>query len=297
MNFVARELVAFILSTLFIAATLNAQARAGAGVEADKLWPSKQIPYAVCDCRNGVPYFCTKVQCLAKPDVILKAISDWNASAITVKLVPRDKSGAKPYLLYLAQEDDSNLETGKWPRWCFTEAGFTGTNSPHPVVIGNECVRNMGSILGMTVLHETGHAVGLLHEQQRTDRDIFLKVMFPGSTANAAIGQSGRMCASDRQEECEFQSGIFYRVYTYGRNVGEHDLKSIMHYRLVKNFETCVTSEPKPDDYELACMDLTERGRKRVEELLIQPSQIGSKIFGLSPIDIYTVNELYKDVP
>lgn len=297
MKIVGCEFVIWILSSLLVAATLYSQARAGAGVEADRLWPTREIPYAVCDCRSAVPDVCTKVQCLAKPDVVLKAISDWNASQIKVKLVPRDKSGKKPYLLYLAQEDDSTEETEKWARWCFTEAGFNGSNSPHSIVIGNECVLKKGSSLGMTVLHETGHAVGLYHEQQRTDRDKFLKVKFPGSTANAAIGQSGRMCASDRQEKCEFQSGIFYRVYTYGRDVGEHDLKSIMHYGLEKNFETCVTSEPKPDDYELACMDLTDQGRKRVEELLIQPSQIGSKIFGLSPLDISAVNELYKDVP
>ncbi|MBB5260808.1 M12 family metallopeptidase [Rhizobium leguminosarum] len=297
MKIVAREFVVGILSTLFIAAMLNAQARAGAGVEADKLWPSKQIPYAVCDCRNGVPDVCTKVQCLAKPDVVLKAISEWNASAMTVKLVPRDKSGKKPYLLYLAQEDDSNLETGKWPRWCFTEAGFTGSNSPHPIVIGDVCVENQGSRLGMTVLHETGHAVGLYHEQQRADRDELLKVKFPGSTANEAIGQSGRICGRHQEEKCEFQSDIFFRHYNYGRDIGEHDLKSIMHYHLNKDFEACLKRELKPDDYELACMDLTEKGRKRAEELAIQPGQIGFKVFGLSPTDISSVNELYKDVP
>jgi hypothetical protein len=297
MGIVARELSIGILSVLLVAATANLQARAGAGVEADRLWPSKKVPYAVCDCRGGVPDVCTKVQCLAKPDIVLKAISDWNASEMTVKLVPRENSGKKPYLVYLAQEDDSNLETGVWPRWCFTEAGFSRSNGPHFIVIGDVCVQEKGPVLGMTVLHETGHAVGLYHEQQRTDRDELLRVEFPGSTANAAIGQSGRICSSDQQEKCEFQSGLFFRLYSYGRDVGEHDLKSIMHYTLREDFDDCVNREPKPDNYQLACMDLTQEGHKRALELHIRPDQIGSKEFGLSPLDISTVNELYKDIP
>ncbi|WP_430250442.1 M12 family metallopeptidase [Neorhizobium sp. DAR64860/K0K1] len=297
MRIVAREFAIWFLNFLLVTATLNSQARAGAGFEVDRLWPNKEIPYAVCDCRTAVPDVCTKVQCLAKPDVVLKAISDWNASGMKVKLVPREKSGRKPYLIYLAQEDDTNLETSKWPRWCFTEAGFTGSNSPHSIVIGDVCVEDKGSGLGMTVLHETGHAVGLYHEQQRTDRDEFLKVKFPGSTANEAISQSGRICGKNQEEKCEFQSGLFFRHYNYGRDVGEHDLKSIMHYRLREDFDDCVKTELKPADYELACMDLTQKGRKRAEELSIPPGQIGSKMFGLSPLDISTVNELYKDVP
>jgi hypothetical protein len=156
------------------------------------------------------------------------------------------------------------------------------------------------------MMHEMGHAVGLNHEQQRTDRDKYIVVKFTGSTANEEISQSGRMCAPDKQEMCEFQSHIFFREYTYGQDVGEYDFGSVMHYplkpRIQNNPEDAAKTWEKTcgkgheDDLKTACIGLTKGGVERLKVQQLDIDSIADRTRGLSPLDVQALEKFYEGV-
>jgi hypothetical protein len=78
-----------------------------------------------------------------------------------------------------------------------------------------------GSDITNTLLHEVGHAVGLIHEHQRPDRDAFIT--------------SNRVPAWDAPK----QGNISIR--TDGQAVGRYDCASLMHYRRSDDYV-----DPKP---------------------------------------------------
>lgn len=295
------------LSLFVLVAWPSVQSFAGAGVEKEYRWPSRTIHYAICECTGDADPkpLCTKAQCVGKPQAVRDGINMWNDKAGSViKLVARDPADTRnSYLLYVAQES----ETARDPNgWCSTQVGYSGSNGPHLIQIGDRCATEKGSKLKGSVVHETGHAVGLHHEQQRTDRDDYLTVKFSGSTANKEIANSGRMCAPDRQEDCEFQSGIFTRTYTYGQDLSDYDFSSIMHYPLKWNTEKCdldcdakgrCKPKPKADQYEETdCMRLNEGGKKRLNNQGLRTTDVGQRN-GLSEIDIKALDILYEGRP
>lgn len=89
------------------------------------------------------------------------------------------------------------------PNSCWSHIGMTGLGA-QAVNLGTNCDTG-------TAIHEIGHAIGLFHEQSRTDRDAFVNInwgciLFP----------------------------FAYNFYTYfpgsGQNVGPYDTSSVMHY-------------------------------------------------------------------
>ncbi len=294
-------LVAQLLSIGALLFALAGDALAGVGVENGDRWPSRTIRYSICDCSLGeVKPLCAKVQCIRDAQAVRDAISLWNQRAgHVVRLVERDKTDREnPYLLYVSQVSETTKATEAADTWCFTEdVGYHRENGPKLVIIGDRCVEKkkaQSSLLG-TIAHETGHAVGLHHEQQRTDRDKYLSVKFTGSTANSAIYQSGRVCASDAEEKCEFQSVLFGRLYSYGQDLSDYDFGSVMHYPLEPDAskwkELC---EPgSSDDLKTACMALTKEGSERLKAQGLTSRHIGQRT-GLSDLDIKALDQLYS---
>lgn len=270
----------------------------GAGVNDERRWPQSTIGYAVCDCTdNKVPTsFCTSSQCLKKPEVIIEAIKHWNLIAGSkIKLVPISASNSKePYLLYVSQEDRGAITNDKDKTWCYTIPGFTGVNGPHPIVIGNRCTARKEKTLVRSVLHETGHAVGLYHEQQRTDRDNYLEFVFGGNTSNINRGQHLRICNAASPSNCQFQSITLppFRYYDYGQDLGSYNPASVMHYAL-DDFEECKTKGAK-DPQNMACMKLKPEGEELLQKMGLTKEQVG-KLEIISEGDLEALSELYDD--
>jgi hypothetical protein len=90
---------------------------------------------------------------------------------------------------------------------CSAEVGRTGGMQ---VIDVGGCAPQAGNTPWGRVAHEIGHAVGLFHEQTRTDRDTYV-IIDPNNT-------------------CPDQYVTFISRGRDGQNVGPYDYDSIMHY-------------------------------------------------------------------
>lgn len=82
-----------------------------------------------------------------------------------------------------------------------------------PVEIGDRCLNTRGS-----AMHETMHAMGFYHEQSRDDRDTYVTI----NTANIISGKENNFL--------KYNQSIWHYLFPQGRNIGEYDYNSIMHY-------------------------------------------------------------------
>jgi len=94
---------------------------------------------------------------------------------------------------------DFNLDVNDHSRVCNSSVGRVG---------GKQTIG--GSIDCANQLHEMGHAVGLFHEQSRSDRNTFVNVLHPNIVKTLAIN--------------------FDQIQDNGQDVGLYDYASIMHY-------------------------------------------------------------------
>ncbi len=143
---------------------------------------------------NGIiPYqYADNITDLGLIDRSIEAINHWNDRS-TIKLVERNPSNASIYKDYL----EISLDTG-----C---RSYVGRNrGKQEILFSNSC--STGSMI-----HEFGHAIGLLHEHTRIDRDQYINVNFSsivdGREHNFAIPASNS-----------------------SRDLGAYDYGSIMHY-------------------------------------------------------------------
>jgi hypothetical protein len=149
------------------------------------------------------------------------SINSWNSKSVGIKF--RQKSGNEPYVKFVLEND---------PAKCYSFVGSTNssvngsTNFPYTqsfpekfylgqtLALGTGCIYSGDSIIH----HEMGHAIGMWHEQQRCDRDGYVRVVqigFLGDDVNY-----GKRCNT-----------IFSNVKDYGK----YDYSSIMHYGYFTN--------------------------------------------------------------
>jgi hypothetical protein len=128
---------------------------------------------------------------------LLSAMRGWESVA-PVLFVPRTTQNG-----FLAVTKDDVIPGG-YQFLCFSDVGQqSGYGRMHRTNLGGTCALSMG-----TIYHEFGHALGLHHEHQRSDRDNFLAVDL-------------NFWAPDIRQ--------WYQKYNYPL-VGPYDLLSIMHY-------------------------------------------------------------------
>lgn len=154
---------------------------------------------------NGVmPYILDPA--LANPQRTLDAINHWNTLlAGVIRIVPR--SSEKDYVRFKPASSSGN---------CSSFIGRTG--GEQPVSLGGSCSTG-------NVIHEIGHALGLVHEQSREDRDTHVQVSLENT-------------ASD---------GNFSVTPWWSDDVVYYDYGSIMHYPdygFSNNGKPVITTKP-----------------------------------------------------
>lgn len=91
----------------------------------------------------------------------------------------------------------------------FTELDGEGCHSYVGRIGGPQALSVKGCYSGGSVVHEIGHASGFFHEQQRTDRDSYVTIMW---------------------DEIEPSQRQWFQVETNANDIGQYDYASIMHY-------------------------------------------------------------------
>ena len=173
-----------------------------------RLWPAGHIPYEIDEaCTRGEPGDRPEQESAAV--LIRRAIDEWNHKTV-LRLSPR--TGEKDYVVFEPTQEVSQSE-------------YVGCNGGRQSIFINLqraqklCAAVGGSALGV-VVHEIGHAVGLLHEHQRSDRDDYITINWDNIDPSRFCGFCVRVQEAGC-EQCELLPG---------RPVGPYDYDSVMHY-------------------------------------------------------------------
>uniref|UniRef100_A0A914XHD7 Metalloendopeptidase n=1 Tax=Plectus sambesii TaxID=2011161 RepID=A0A914XHD7_9BILA len=147
------------------------------------------------------------------------------------------------------ESDDQFYLKYTYGEGCASSVGRSGMPGGQEVYLGEGCF-NPG-----TIRHETLHSLGFYHEQSRTDRDDYIKILWD----NVEPGLEDQFLKSNKREVTDLGS-----PYDYG---------SIMHYP----WNAFASDDTQPT---ITKMDGSTKG-------------FGQRV-GFSPIDLYELNKLYN---
>jgi hypothetical protein len=168
------------------------------GFHTSNLWNSTQTGQ---NTRYEVPYVISSAVNSTNRNAIVQNISNWNALPLRIKWVVR--SGQTDYVSF---EQNTNPNVGG-----YSYVGRVG---------GVQALSLTFPIDEYTQYHEMGHAIGLLHEQQRCDRDSFISVNYSNIKPYAQPTSSG----GDGRFEKKCGNSSYF-------NQGPYNYYSFMHYR------------------------------------------------------------------
>lgn len=232
--------------------------------DSDRLWVEHSIPFAICEraadsslqgCGHG-----GKPLAPADAAKVRTAVRDWNATFTGFlrfeeqEEMPRDRRG----VLFSRASRDTACSTDR--------IGRPKTARRTNVKIGAHCNAFAAAETPVgTILHEMMHVAGFYHEQQRPDRNAFLRSHVPDGLVSKLFDIDGATQWARASR----------RVMTA---LGPYDFGSIMHYP-VRN--------PKK-------AELTMGGLERLEEQGLTRSDPGRRD-ALSTEDIAGVQSLYAN--
>ena len=172
---------------------------------ASNYWLGNRVPFVInnTDFPAGTP----------NRQAVMNAITAWNATG-AVQLTPRN--GEADHVIFRQH-----------PTACSTNVGRQG---------GAQDIRcAVGAGFGAgNVMHEIGHALGLFHEHQRSDRTGFVTV------------------------DPSVVNNINYRIPNNGLPVGAYDCGSIMHYGVIAG---AITNNPG------VCLNMGQRNQPSVDDI------------------------------
>lgn len=124
---------------------------------------------------------------------IMQAINTWQKESNLefVELTSKNRYNYKDYISFVPAAGTE----------CSSEVGMVG---------GQQKINLAPRCNTMNTVHEIGHAVGLWHEQSRTDRNLYIKIVW------------------ENIEEAHKHN--FEQHLSDGKDFGEYDYESIMHY-------------------------------------------------------------------
>ena len=145
---------------------VNGRMHGGGNIEpgSERLWPNAVVPFNVNI--NTFPENSKEYK------TIMDAIANWNAENTGFLLIPR--TNQKDYIEFDWNRNASHscLRNVEYCSICESHVGRQGGKQLINCDLLSASNFNLGSIM-----HEIGHALGLYHEQQRYDRDTYVKVL------------------------------------------------------------------------------------------------------------------------
>lgn len=120
---------------------------------------------------------------------------------------------SKTHLKFKVRTSQSNYIYFRAGNGCSSYVGMQG---------GKQSINLADACHTGAVIHEIGHAVGLYHEQNRIDRDEYVKIHYENITPRMAFNfdsvLKGPHKAKDYTDEMDFESVMLYDSYAFSEN-------------------------------------------------------------------------------
>jgi hypothetical protein len=178
------------------------------------------------------------------------------------------------------------------------ELGYKGGRSElGRVGGGQEIVISTDAVTNKTVRHEVCHALGLLHEQSREDRNSFVKILYDNIEFPYGLGNnfSQAVYTSSDIGSYDFNSIMHYRHNAFGKKVNGVQLSTIQKISAPKETDFGISSSLSSGDIAgINSMYPTEQSCATLTNLAPGELIVGaSKTMNISAGDAYNLTGVY----